>query len=210
MVKRVYPEAVVTMQTPRRDEIHLRGHDPVSYNEFSTGLWEDSSLIESLISSDNQTVLRSTATIRAIVGRVGTPPDFSFLVVDSLQAELVFDDIDAYFIDRCSKVFHTAIQKRFLDEALKAKEVFLRGITHNLRTPIHGILGSSELLAEELDSQYSPEFSISRSEDPRPNSRAQPVSDCICRPVSFVLYFTCTTVRVFVLITAWLSISQRT
>jgi CheY-like chemotaxis protein len=41
-------------------------------------------------------------------------------------------------------------QGRALQEALSAKETFLRGITHQLRTPIHGILGSVELLTEEL------------------------------------------------------------
>jgi CheY-like chemotaxis protein len=36
---------------------------------------------------------------------------------------------------------------------LAAKETFLRGITHQLRTPIHGILGTVELLTEELKSR---------------------------------------------------------
>jgi CheY-like chemotaxis protein len=44
-------------------------------------------------------------------------------------------------------------QGRALQEALNAKETFLRGITHQLRTPIHGILGSVELLTEELKSR---------------------------------------------------------
>jgi signal transduction histidine kinase len=44
-------------------------------------------------------------------------------------------------------------QDRALKEALRAKETFLRGITHQLRTPIHGILGSVELLTEELKSR---------------------------------------------------------
>ena len=44
-------------------------------------------------------------------------------------------------------------QGRALQEALSAKETFLRGITHQLRTPIHGILGSVELLTEELKSR---------------------------------------------------------
>lgn len=41
-------------------------------------------------------------------------------------------------------------QNRALQEALATKESFLRGITHELRTPIHGILGSAELLTEVL------------------------------------------------------------
>lgn len=41
-------------------------------------------------------------------------------------------------------------QSHALQEALATKESFLRGITHQLRTPIHGILGSAELLTEAL------------------------------------------------------------
>lgn len=40
-------------------------------------------------------------------------------------------------------------QKRLLAEVMDAKEKFLRGFSHQLRTPIHGILGSVELLTEE-------------------------------------------------------------
>ncbi|KAF9783616.1 hypothetical protein IL306_008743 [Fusarium sp. DS 682] len=41
-------------------------------------------------------------------------------------------------------------QKRLLTEVMRAKEKFLRGVSHQLRTPIHGILGAAELLTEDL------------------------------------------------------------
>lgn len=55
-----------------------------------------------------------------------------------------------------------------LREALAAKETFLRGITHQLRTPIHGILGSVELLTEELKMRnvVLPTAASSRSASP--------------------------------------------
>jgi CheY-like chemotaxis protein len=45
-------------------------------------------------------------------------------------------------------------RKRLLVDAINAKEKFLRGFSHQLRTPIHGILGSADLLAEELQAAW--------------------------------------------------------
>ncbi|KAM3455111.1 hypothetical protein MY5147_008789 [Beauveria neobassiana] len=53
-------------------------------------------------------------------------------------------------------------QKRLLTEAIKAKEKFLRGMSHQLRTPLHGILGAAELLAEDLKA-----LSLSEASSPK-------------------------------------------
>ena len=64
---------------------------------------------------------------------------------------MIFDDVDSSFVHMAAQMFCRGRQNLALREALRAKEDFLRGITHQLRTPIHGILGSVELLAEELE-----------------------------------------------------------
>ncbi|KAJ9624434.1 hypothetical protein H2203_005169 [Taxawa tesnikishii (nom. ined.)] len=55
---------------------------------------------------------------------------------------------------RCSMIMWNILQEHSLKEALQAKERFLRGITHQLRTPIHGVLGSVDLLTEELSAGH--------------------------------------------------------
>jgi signal transduction histidine kinase/CheY-like chemotaxis protein len=74
----------------------------------------------------------------------------SLLVVASSDFRLVFDDVDAWFIQTCASILSQTWHQRLLTEIMSAKEKFLRGFSHQLRTPIHGILGSVELLAEEI------------------------------------------------------------
>ena len=77
-------------------------------------------------------------------------PHQKILLVGSTDLRHVFDDIDAWFVDRCGAILASIVQERLLAEARLAKERFLRGITHQLRTPIHGVLGSVDLLVEDL------------------------------------------------------------
>ena len=149
-VRRLYPSATITIQTPDSEVIHVRGRHPVAYHDITDGLWEDTEYLDTLIAERNHEKLAAEQTIRAIVGKCEQTPNSRYLVVDSIDVHLVFDDIDAWFIERCAFILSTVLQKRVLDHALRARETFLRSITHQLRTPVHGVLATSELLAEEL------------------------------------------------------------
>jgi CheY-like chemotaxis protein len=63
---------------------------------------------------------------------------------------MVFDDVDSWFVEKCATYLAATSQESNLREAMKVKDQFLRGITHQLRTPIHGVLAPCELLTEEL------------------------------------------------------------
>lgn len=64
----------------------------------------------------------------------------------------MFDDADAWFVQACADTLSQMWRKALLAEAVVAKEKFLRAFSHQLRTPVHGILGAVELLAEEFKS----------------------------------------------------------
>ncbi|KAI4723006.1 hypothetical protein E4T48_00661 [Aureobasidium sp. EXF-10727] len=154
IIAQVYPNAVVTIQdAPANNIIFLPNHAPVDYDDFQDGLWEDSEIIENLIVTQNHSQLTSESTVRAIVHPCQRIPTTRYLVLASTSVQFVFDDVDSWFIEKCASLMADSTQESRLKEALTAKEAFLRGITHQLRTPIHGVLGSCELLFEELASR---------------------------------------------------------
>ncbi|ROV93569.1 hypothetical protein VMCG_08056 [Cytospora schulzeri] len=155
LIRTVYPKASVSIHESSDGTLPLPNHDPINILDITEGLWEDSEFIDELIKTRNNNRLETTRTVRAIVFPCQTYPVVKYLIVASNQVQLVFDDVDAVFVDKCAVSLTKIIQEGSLRDALKAKDQFLRGVTHQLRTPIHGILGSCELLAEELaNSKY--------------------------------------------------------
>ncbi|KAK7967666.1 uncharacterized protein PG986_001943 [Apiospora aurea] len=148
IIQQVYPDAQVSIQSTSDGKIDLVGRPSIAYTDISEGVWEDSEHIESIIQSSNFQDLQSTQTVRAIVARCGTSD--KYIVVASNDVQHVLDDFDAWFVSKIAEITATTIQNRLLQQALHARETFIRGITHQLRTPIHGVLGSVELLSEEL------------------------------------------------------------
>ncbi|KAK8035455.1 hypothetical protein PG993_010450 [Apiospora rasikravindrae] len=148
MIQQVYPDAQVSIQSTSDGKIELVGRPDIAYSDISEGVWEDDEYIESIIYSSNFKDLQSTQTVRAIVARCGSSD--KYLVVASNDIQHVLDDFDAWFVSKIAEITATTIQNRLLQQALSARETFIRGITHQLRTPIHGVLGSVELLSEEL------------------------------------------------------------
>lgn len=146
----IYPDATVSMQDSDDGTIQLENRACIPYSDTHEGLWEDTEFLETLILNSNYEELKSDQTVRAIVSRCRRHPNLRFLVVSFKDVQLVLDDIDAWFVEACGGILFDLYHEQLLAEALAAKETFLRGITHQLRTPIHGILGSVELLAEEL------------------------------------------------------------
>lgn len=149
----IYPDAIVTVQHSNSDDIFIDGRGPVSSSEFQAGLWEDIDYLDDFIENFNHKELPTTKVVRAIAAPCENESTSAFLVVASKDFRLVFDDVDAWFVQTCASIISQTWHKHLLKEAIVAKEKFLRGITHQLRTPIHGILGSVELLAEELKSR---------------------------------------------------------
>ncbi|KAF2760362.1 putative histidine kinase HHK3p [Pseudovirgaria hyperparasitica] len=145
-----YPHAVVSLQQSGSDQVALSGRDAIPYTDVVDGVYEDTEYLESIIATSNHTSLSSQRTVRAIVRKCQQFQTPTYMIVASNDVQFVFDDVDSGFVERCALAFSTYRQEQDLNKALKAKDIFLRGITHQLRTPIHGVLGSVELLAEEL------------------------------------------------------------
>lgn len=148
LIQQAYPQAQVSLQASADSNVTVEGRPGVSVSEVHEGLWEDTEFIEHAISTSNFEELRSGQTVRAVIARCGSSD--KYIVVSSHDVHYVFDDFDAWFVLRSASIIADTLQSRLLQQALVARETFLRGITHQLRTPIHGILGSAELLVEEL------------------------------------------------------------
>lgn len=164
IVSETYPQSHVDICQARTQYIALDHDREIPLSDIDHGLWEDSALIDRLIVTNNHLELKSEHMVRAVVGRFWSSPVPNVLVVCTNEITQVYDDIDAWFVDRCSTVLSQIAQQRSLQEARDAKEQFLRGITHQLRTPIHGVLGSVDILTEELAAgHFFPEDNTSSS-----------------------------------------------
>ncbi|KAH8647786.1 hypothetical protein BX600DRAFT_118804 [Xylariales sp. PMI_506] len=154
ILRTIYPHADIGVQCCEKTlELILEGREPILPSDLDNGLWEDVEYIDYIIDNWNCQELPTTRVVRVIAAPCeGTSSVPSFLVVASKDMQMVFDDIDFWFVQTCAGLISRLWNNRLLTEALLAKEKFLRGITHQLRTPIHGILGSTELLTEVLKS----------------------------------------------------------
>ncbi|TGJ79065.1 hypothetical protein E0Z10_g9707 [Xylaria hypoxylon] len=148
IIRQAYPGAHVALQVASDGQVPVKGRSAIQLSDVEGGLWEDTALIEQTIITSNFDELQPTQTVRAAVARCGSSE--KYVVVSGLDIHHVLDDFDAWFIFEAAAIMEVALQSRLLRQALEAKEIFLRGITHQLRTPIHGVLTSTELLAEEL------------------------------------------------------------
>lgn len=153
ILRKVYPSTSINIQTSNDHRLLFEGGTAIPTLQLENGLWEDCDYCDYMIENHNDQDLVAPRVIRAIVAECGSARIPTFLVVGSKDFRLIFDDVDSWFVHTCASLLSRGWQNRALKEALAAKETFLRGITHQLRTPIHGILGSVELLAEELKSR---------------------------------------------------------
>ncbi|KAH7143443.1 histidine kinase HHK3 [Dactylonectria macrodidyma] len=150
MLKAIYPKASITLVSCKAARLEVEGRDPILMSDIEHGLWEDSEYLDHLITKCNHQDLPSNRVVRVLAATCESIAGLSMLAVASKDFRLVFDDIDSWFIQTCADMVSQMWHKQLLAEATRAKDKFLRGISHQLRTPIHGILGSVELLAEEL------------------------------------------------------------
>ncbi|KEY65284.1 hypothetical protein S7711_01802 [Stachybotrys chartarum IBT 7711] len=145
-----YPDALVWLKSSKVTHIELEDQAPISLSDLELGVWENTDYLDEIIAKSNCHEPPRDKVVRAMAAKFECIWGPSILVVASKDCRLVFDDVDLWFVQSCASLLSQTWQKRLLDEAIAAKEKFLRGFSHQLRTPIHGILGSVELLAEEL------------------------------------------------------------
>jgi signal transduction histidine kinase len=152
MLQTVYSGTTVSIYQTKDGQITL-GDTSFRTADLQHGLWEDTEYFDYLIEKANNLDMKASRLVRAIAAQCTSQRTPTFLVVACNDFRMVFDDVDSWFVHICANILCRFWQGRALREALAAKETFLRGITHQLRTPIHGILGSVELLTEELKSR---------------------------------------------------------
>ncbi|KAM0256048.1 hypothetical protein ACHAQJ_005247 [Trichoderma viride] len=179
ILKTTYPDAAINLQSSKAAHVEVGDRDPIPLADFEDGLWEDTDYLDVFIENSNQKAFPSTRTVRVVVATCDTLSGPSLLVVVSKDFRLVFDDIDFWFVQTCAGMLSQIWHKRLLTEVMRAKEKFLRGVSHQLRTPIHGILGSVELLAEEL---------TMRKQRENGNAGLLPESNLMTKPVESSIY----------------------
>lgn len=156
LIREVYPSTHVEIYQASDNTIPLPNHHPINAASVQDGLWEDAEYIDELIRTANFTRISTSRTVRAIVHPCQSHPHRKFLIVASSHVQTVFDDVDSWFVEKCATALANTVRESNLREATRAKDKFLRGITHQLRTPIHGVLASCELLTEELAARNPP------------------------------------------------------
>ncbi|KAJ5712355.1 hypothetical protein N7493_008823 [Penicillium malachiteum] len=166
ILKSTYPDAVIKIQPTNVTYFELEGRKPILMSDIDGGLWEDTEYLDALITDSNHEALPTTHTVRIIASPCEVVLGSSLLMVGSKDFHFVFDDVDSWFLETCASIISQMWRKRLLTEALRAKEKFLRGFSHQVRTPIHGILGSADLLAEEIQSWYAGEDALTTTGSP--------------------------------------------
>ncbi|PYH85846.1 hypothetical protein BO82DRAFT_389010 [Aspergillus uvarum CBS 121591] len=150
ILKTIYPKAVIKSQLTTATHVEMEARNPILMSDLEGGLWEDIEYLDTLIAEANHQPLPTTKTVRVMAAPCESANGPALLMVGSKDFQHIFDDVDSWFVQSCAGLISQLWRNRLLAEAINAKEKFLRGISHQLRTPIHGILGSADLLAEEL------------------------------------------------------------
>ncbi|KAJ5718637.1 hypothetical protein N7488_004283 [Penicillium malachiteum] len=166
ILESTYPDAVIKLQPKNATYFELGGRGPILMSDMDGGLWEDTEYLDALITDSNHESLPTAHTVRIIASPCEVVSGSSLLMVGSKDFHFVFDDVDSWFLETCAGMISQMWRKRLLTEALRAKEKFLRGFSHQVRTPIHGILGSADLLAEEIQSWYTGEDALATPGSP--------------------------------------------
>ncbi|OAQ96167.1 hypothetical protein LLEC1_02108 [Akanthomyces lecanii] len=150
ILRTAYPSEVIRIQPSDEDRCDVNGPDTVLPPGLKNGLWEDTAYVDEFITTSNHNPTPTDRVVRLMSSQCDTELGHSLLVVGTKDFRRIFDDVDAWFIQTCANLITQIWQRCLLTEAIRAKENFLRGISHQLRTPLHGILGAAELLSEDL------------------------------------------------------------
>jgi signal transduction histidine kinase/ActR/RegA family two-component response regulator len=148
ILRQAFPDESISLQSTGTDQSTVPY--PATTSDLKHGLWEDDEYIEDFIANSNSNEPPKDRVVRFISAQCETKLGPSVLVVATKDFRRIFDDVDSWFVHTCATMLTQRWQKRLLTEVMRAKEKFLRGVSHQLRTPIHGILGAAELLTEDL------------------------------------------------------------
>lgn len=160
ILRQAFPDESISLQSTGIDQSTVAY--PATTSDLKHGLWEDDEYIEDFIANSNFDEPPKDRVVRFISAQCETKLGPSVLVVATKDFRRIFDDVDSWFVHTCATMLTQRWQKRLLTEVMRAKEKFLRGVSHQLRTPIHGILGAAELLTEDLKALTVPGSSAFR------------------------------------------------
>ncbi|KAJ9424557.1 hypothetical protein QL093DRAFT_2218845 [Fusarium oxysporum] len=160
ILRQAFPDESISLQSTGTDQSTVPY--PATTSDLKHGLWEDDEYIEDFIANSNFDEPPKDRVVRFISAQCETKLGPSVLVVATKDFRRIFDDVDSWFVHTCATMLTQRWQKRLLTEVMRAKEKFLRGVSHQLRTPIHGILGAAELLTEDLKALTMPGSSALR------------------------------------------------
>jgi len=153
-VKQAYPGSNVEIINLNSDRPMLGQYLlPPALAEAEGGILEDQVFMDELLTLGNHRKLEAERPVRAIISKLWARSPPAALVVSTSDTTRIYDDIDVRFVRHCGSLLTNVAQERLLKNAIQARERFMRGVTHQLRTPIHGILGLSDWLSEELVSK---------------------------------------------------------
>jgi signal transduction histidine kinase/CheY-like chemotaxis protein len=156
ILREAYPSESISLQSTETEQTEAHTPYPATASDLNHGLWEDDDYIEDFIAHSNYDEPPKDRIVRYISAQCETKVGVSALVIATKDFRRIFDDVDSWFVHTCATLLTQRWQKRLLGEVMRAKEEFLRGVSHQFRTPIHGILGAAELLTEELRSLTLP------------------------------------------------------
>lgn len=171
ILRQAFPDESISLQSTGTDQSTIPY--PATTSDLKHGLWEDDEYIEDFIANSNFDEPPKDRVVRFISAQCETKLGPSVLVVATKDFRRIFDDVDSWFVHTCATMLTQRWQKRLLTEVMRAKEKFLRGVSHQLRTPIHGILGAAELLTEDLRALTVPG-----------SSKFQPGVEAIMKPLA--------------------------
>ena len=154
-LRAAYPDDLTSLELSRADQVDAMKEYSALSSTPENGLWEDTAYIDEIITKSNQYDPPVEKVVRYIFAPCDSRIGPSALIVATKNFRQVFDDVDLWFLQTCATMVSQNWQKRLLSEVMRAKENFLRGMSHQLRTPIHGILGAAELLSEDLQKFFS-------------------------------------------------------
>ncbi|EIN04852.1 hypothetical protein PUNSTDRAFT_146174 [Punctularia strigosozonata HHB-11173 SS5] len=144
VLRECYPSGHVSYQIQQDGVVRLRGGSRVPHAQVRDSLWEATDATLKVV-LDNHAP--TDQAVRAIVVRVPSTDD-AYLVVETHDLKTIFDAIDVLFVVQCAMSISNVVMSADLNAAAASKDQFLRGMTHDLRTPIHAIIATAELLKE--------------------------------------------------------------
>jgi signal transduction histidine kinase len=155
ILRRVFPDAQIQVTPIGAHGVSIHAGGPlIAPPTDVSDVWEDDAFINESIRTNNHESLKASQPVRAIIAKLPKQPLVNALVISTNDITLIFDDIDIRFVTSCANLLTSIRQEKALQMALRARDQFMRDITHQLRTPIHGILGSLDLLIADLTAQH--------------------------------------------------------